>query len=310
MLFERNQVVLAKGEGATPGTDASPTGTDAIKCGLVDVTVDGKQLNDLAVRSSISAEPRRFVNKTVRISIPVAVKGSGAAGTAPEIDPLLQACALKATTSAGVSVAYTPLNTAADMKTCTIYVYKDGLVIKAVGCMGELTFNGQAGEFATFTFDMQGKFASASDASNPTPTYDDVDPIEVKTYGFSFGSYNDAVARNFGFTSGNNLVSRPNINAADGLEPFMVTARDPQWSSTIEAVLEVTNTFWGDFIDRDTVALDFAHGTVAGNTVEFAAPAANYDAPRMAGEDSIQMYNLSGQLLESSGKDNFTITFK
>lgn len=309
MLFERNQVVLAKIE-TTSGTDAAPVGTDAVKCDLVDVSVDGKQLTDLAVRNSISAEPRRFANKTVKATIRVAVKGAGAAGSAPEISPLLQACALEETLSAGVSAAYTPLNTAADMKTCTIWIQKDGLCIKAVGCMGELTFMGQAGEFAVFTFDMQGKFSSASDVTNATPTYDDVDPVEVKAAGFELGTYTTAVARNFGFNTGNNLVARPNVNAADGLETFMVTARDPQWNSTIEAVLEATNPFWGDFIDRDTVALEFTHGSVAGNIVVFAAPAANYDAPKFAGEESVQMYNLSGQLLESTAEDNFSLTFK
>lgn len=312
MLFERNQVVLAKIE-TTPGSDISPAGADAIKCGVVDVSVDGKQLNDIAVRNSISAEPRRFVNKTVRMTITVAVKGSGDAKTPPEISPLLQSCALKEVIISTVGqekVTYTPLNTAANMKTCTIYVYKDGLVIKAVGCMGELTFNGQAGEFAIFTFEMQGKFLAAADATNPTPTYDATEAEEVKNYGFDFGSYDEAVARNFGFSTGNNLVSRPNVNALDGLEPFVVTARDPQWNSNIEATLEATNPFWDDFINRDTVALGFTHGATSGNIVEFAAAKANYDAPRFASEDSINMYNLAGQLLETNGEDNFTLTFK
>lgn len=309
MLFERNQVLLAKVE-VTPGTDAVPVGTDAVKCGIVDVSVDGKQLTDPSVRNSISAEPRRYVNKTVKISIPVAVKSAGAAGSAPECAALLQACALKQTLSAGVSAAYAPVNTVADMKTCTIHIHKDGLAIKAVGCMGELSFAGQAGEFAMFTFDMQGKFASAADVANPTPTYDAVDPEEVKDAGFEFGAYTAAVARSFGFTTGNNIVSRPNVNAADGLEPYIVTARDPQWNSNIEAVLEATNSFWADFIARDTVALAFVHGATAGNIVEFSGPKANFDAPKLGGEDSIGMYSLAGQLLETTAADNFTLTFK
>jgi hypothetical protein len=309
MLFERNQVVLVKVEG-TPGTDAVPVGTDAVKCGVVDVSIDGKQLSDPSVRNSISAEARRYVNKTVKVSIPVAVKGSGAAGSAPECAALLQACALKQTLSAGVSAAYTPVNVAADMKTCTIHIHKDGFAIKAVGCMGELTFVGQAGEYALFTFDMQGKFSSAADATNPTPTYDAVDPEEVKASGFEFGAYKEAVARNFGFNTGNNIVSRPNVNAADGLEPYIVTARDPQWNSNIEAVLEATNPFWADFIARDSVTLAFVHGSTAGNIVEFSGPKANFDAPKLGGEDSINMYSLTGQLLETTGEDNFSITFK
>jgi len=309
MLFERKQVVLAKIE-AEAGTGETPDGTDAVKCDIVDVTVDGKSLTDLAVRNSIRAAPRRFVNKVVDATIRVALKGSGAAGTPSEISPLLQSCALKETISAGTSVAYSPTSDATEMKTCTLWIFKDGLCVKAAGCMSELSLAHVAGEYSVLTFSVKGKFTSAGDVENPTPTYDVVDPIEVKAGGFEFGAYDAAVMRDFNFSTTNKLVARPNVNAADGLEPYTVPERDPQFSATIEAVLEATNSFWADFIARDTVELAFAHGSVAGNIVEFAAPAANYDPPKFAGEESILMYNLSGQLLESVGDDDFTLTFK
>lgn len=278
-LFTRNQVLAAKIE-TEPGTDIVPAGADAIKCAPVDVTVDGKSLEDPSVRSSISAQPRRFVNKIVRFTISVVLKGSGDADTPPEISPLLQSCAMEETVNAETSVVYNPVNAAADMKTCSIYVWKDGLCIKAAGCMGNIRAMFQAGEYAMITFEMEGKFVNAVDAVNPTPTYDTTTAIEVKNGGLSFGSWDDAVARNFEFNTGNTLVARGNVNASDGLEAYIVTARDPNWGANIEAVLEATNTFWADYIARDTVALDFTHGTVAGNIVEFAAPKANFDAPR------------------------------
>lgn len=313
MRFERNQILLAGIEDEA-GVLETLTGANAIKCGIASAEVDGKQLNDPYVRNSISAEPERFVNKTVRISIPVAVKGSGAAGTVPEFGPLLRACALKQdiilVESTPTKVEYTPRNKGDEMETCSIYLYKDGLVIQACGCMGELSFMGQAGEFAMFNFEMQGKFVTAKDEANPTPTYQNVDPVEVKSAGFAFGAWADAVARSFGFNTGNTLVSRPNVNAADGLEPYLVTARDPRWQARIEAVLEDDNTFWADYIARDTSALAFAHGSEAGNIVEFAAAKANFAAPRTDAEDSILIYDLGGQLLETSGEDNFKITIK
>jgi hypothetical protein len=308
MLFTRNQVLLAKVE-TTRGTDITPTGTDAIKCGVVDVTVDGRDLQTMAVQNSIAALQKRLVNKKMTFMISLELKGSGAAGTAPESSPLLQACGLTETVNAGVDVAYTPENTDGDMKSCTIYLFKDGIKWAAVGCMGNMEVTADAGSYLVATFTMVGKFSSVADAANPTPTYDSTDPVQVESYGFSFGSWNDAVARSFGFASGNTVGDRNDINSSDGYRGPFISARDPVWNANIEAVLEATNTFWDDFTNRDTVALDFTHGTTAGNILSFAAPKANYDAPRPADEQSILMYSLSGQLLEDSGEDNFTLTW-
>lgn len=314
MKFERNQVLLAKVE-TTQGVDAEPTASaNAIKSGVIGITIDGQELTDPTVRGSISAEPKRFTNKTVSFTIPVVIKGSGTAGVAPECSPLLQSCALKETvvsTSGSEEVNYKPSNTAANMKTSTIYVYKDGLLVKAVGCMGNLSASCQAGEFGVFNFTLQGKFAGAIDATNPaSPVYQDVDPVEVKNYGLAFGSWADGIIREFGFETGNTTVSRKNLNAEDGLEPFFVTARDPLWSSNIEAVSESDNAFWENFEERNTFAISFTHGSEAGNKVLFSASKANTDAPTFSSEESILMYGLGGQLLETSGEDNFTLTFK
>ena len=179
-LFERNQVVLAKIE-TTKGTDATPTGTNAILCDVVNPTVDGQSLENNVVRSSISAMPQKFVNKTVRATIAVRVKGSGTAGTPPEFSPLLQCSGLKETATASTKVEYTPVNSASDQKTATLYIYKDGLLIKAVGGMANMSFSGRYGEYGSFTFEYEGIFAGALDASTPTPTYDSTEPIEMKS---------------------------------------------------------------------------------------------------------------------------------
>lgn len=314
MKFERNQVLLAKIE-TTQGTDAEPTAADnAIKSGVIGITIDGQELTDPTVKGSISAEPRRYSNKTVTLSIPVVLKGSGTAGLPPEISPLLQCCACKETivdTSGSEEVNYKPVNTAADMKTSTVYVYKDGLLVKVTGCMGNFTLSSPAGEFAQITFNLQGKFLSAADSANPSsPTYQDVDPVEVKAYGLTFGSYGDGIIRDFGFETGNTVVSRKNLNAPDGLEPYFVTERNPIWNANIEAVAESDSAFFSYFSNRTTTAMTFTHGSIGGNKVIFSAPKGNYDAPTFSSEDSILMYGLGGQLLENAGQDNFTLTFK
>ena len=312
LLFSRNQVVLAKVE-TTAGTDAEPTGTNAILCEVVNPTVEGDSLENNVVRSSISEQPIRYINKKVKATIVVRAKGSGDPDTPPEFAPLLKSCALKenvVTTTGSECVEYTPANTSANMKTCTLYIYKDGLLIKAVGCMGNMRFTGRYSEYPSLEFEMEGLFAGAEDASNPTPTYDATEPVEMKSEGFAFGSWSDVVAREFGFETGNTLVSRGNINSASGLMPYIITERAPKWSSNVEAVLEETNSFWADYQSRDTVALSLTHGSTSGNIVKFEASKANFDAPAFSEESSLNMYSLSGQLLETSGEDNFKLTFK
>lgn len=314
MLLERNQVLLAKVE-TTKGVDAVPSAADnAILCAVVNPTIDGQDLNNPVVRNSISALSKKFVNKQMTFQIELPLKGSGTAGVAPEFGALLQACGLKETvtsTTGSEKVEYTPVSSDADMKTATIYLYKDGLCYKSVGCMGNLTSANSAGELPMLTFNMTGKFASVSDSANPSsPVYDETEPIEVKSYGFKFGTWADGVIRDFGFETGNTISQRRNINAADGIESSAVTARDPQYNATVEAVLEATHPFWDNFLTRANVPLEFSHGTTAGNIVEFAAPKANYDAPAASSEDGIFMYSVTGQLLEDQGDDNFTLTFK
>lgn len=312
MQFERNQVVLVKLE-TERGVNAEPIAANAISCGIVDVTVDGKQLDDPTVRNSISAQPRKYINKVVKATIPVLIKGSGDAKTPPKISPLLQSCALKetATTTEGQEkVEYTPLNADADMKSCTVFIYIDGFVIKAVGCMAELSGNCSAGEYGVLSFSVQGKFLNAGDEANPTPSADLITAVECKNYGLNFDTYEDAVIRNFGFVTGNTLVARANVNAADGIEPFCIPARDPLYSAKIEAVLESAHSFWADYIDRGEIDMAFTHGSESGNIFMFSAARANVDAPKFSSENSIKMYDIGGQLIETTAEDNFKITFK
>lgn len=307
MLFSRNQVLCAKIE-TTRSTDASPTGADAILCGEVFPTIDGTELSRISVRDSISALQKKYTKKKVSFSIAVELKGSGSAGTAPEWAALLRSCGAKETVDAGVSCAYTPENQDADMDTCTIYLYKDGRVWKAVGCMGNFSISMEAGQYPIATFTMAGKLSNVVDASNPTPTYDSGDPVQLQSLGFSFGAWDDAVMRNFSFASGNTIGDRDDLNSADGYKGAFISAHDPTWSARIEAVLEATASFFSDFLDSDTVIFDITHGTVGGNIIEFDAPKAGYAAPVPAGENSLEMYDLGGQLLESVSEDNWVLT--
>ncbi len=310
MINSKEQLLLVKLE-VTEGTDPTPAKTaDAVLCADLVPGYNFERIQRLALSQSISAVKELIGRETLDLTITCEAKGSGTAGTAPEIAALLQACGMTQTISAGVSAAYAPTAPTGTWKTVTIYVYRGGRLWKAHACRGNVRFNAEAGAFGSFVFTMSGKFGGISDATVPaSPTYQSTIPVTVESGGFSFGSFNTAVVRSFGMDSGNSLSPRPDINSAQGLKGFAVGSRDPNYNVRIEAELEATHAFWDNLRSRTEEALDLTIGTDAGNIITFAAPKAASRNITVADDAGIDMYDISGQLLENAGNDNYTITF-
>lgn len=309
MRFANKQILLAKIE-TTRGVDASPGASDFMLTGPVDVSIDGQRIERMMVRSSISAPKETLVRRKITFSFRLDVVGSGTAGDAPYWGPLVEACAAKKTVNSGVSVVYTPVSDDADVKSVTIYYYRDGRVFKGVGCMGNFEVIANAGEYMQLAFELTGKLAGVQDASAPTVTMPSVQPVQVQTLDLKLGTWTGAVARNVSIQSGNDITDRADVNSSDGLHSSFVSARNPTWRSTVEAELEATHAFFGKFLDGSTMALEFTHGTTPGNVVKFEAPAATYSRPTINDESNIDMYAVGGQLLESTADDNWTLTVK
>lgn len=304
------QLLLVKIE-VTEGTDPTPTKTDnAVLCADVVPGYAFEKLERLALSQSISAVKDLIGQETIDFTISVEAKGSGDNDTPPEISPLLKSCGLTETITPSTSVAYAPTAPTDTWGSCTIYLYKGGILWKANACRGNVRFNAEAGAYGTFTFQMSGKFGGVSDAAVPaSPTYQSTIPVIVASAAFSFGAFNNAVIRSFSFDSGNQVSKRPDINSAQGLKGYVVGRRDPNYSVKVEAELEADHPFWGDLRARTEEALDLTIGSVAGNIVAFAAPKAASRNIAVNGENGIQMYDINGQLLENAGNDNYTITF-
>lgn len=311
-LLIQNQLLLAKLE-AVYGTDPVPTkDANAILAGPVGTNLDISQIVSNAVRRSISAPKIRIARKMVNFTIPIDLRGSGAAGTAPEISPLLQACGLVETVNTGTDVQYKPNNDPSTMKSATIYFYYDGRVRKAVGVMGNFSIETPAGGLPIITFNMRGKLTTDEDGALPTlPTFQTVTPVVVEQGALSFGSFNDAVIRTFSLNSNNTIIDRADINSTEGVKGVFVTKRDPGYSATVEATLESIKTWFGNLENRTEEAIDITLGTSAGNIVEIDIPKACLNAGVDPQDDNgMIVFPLAGQMLENTGGDNFTLTFK
>jgi hypothetical protein len=104
-----NEVILAKTE-VTYNTDPVPVvGTNAILIRNANLSSEGLRMNDRgAIRASIGQLQQVYGGQLKRLTFECEVKGSGAAGTAPEIGPLIEACGFDETIVGATSATYKP----------------------------------------------------------------------------------------------------------------------------------------------------------------------------------------------------------
>lgn len=309
----RNQVFLIKVE-PDRGTDAAPDKTnDALDCGEVSIRLDKQVIDRVAVRRSISALKREIGQKRLMFTFSVELKGAGTVDVPPDVGPALIACGMKETINAGVSVVYQPEADPSDMQSVTCKLYVDGIMWAAVGCVGNVTQENPPGGLAVLNFELEGLFSDIADTALPTaPVFQATGPLRAIDAGLAFGAFANAVVRNFRLVTGNKIIRPPNMNADDGIDPPEITFRDPTASTEIDAVLEATSPFYGDLEDRDTRAITYTLGSVAGNIVQVDIPAAAVDDVQKGNVDDKMTWRLELQCCESAdgAADNYRFTFK
>jgi hypothetical protein len=305
MPLKHRTVILAKNE-VTYNTDAAPTGTDAVLAENVQWSWDSARLyKRLPTRPSMTGLKSLYGGSLVQVQFEVEVKGSGAAGTAPEVGALLQACGLRETVNASTSVVYTPLNTPASHKSNTIWVYEDGLCIKLTGCRGNVSLNAAVGNAARMTFTMTGHFASRTDISLITPTYDStVPPISIGMASLAFDSFAAKVTKFDALAKPGNLIQ------SDGFGEIRITQREVMGSFDPEQELVAAYNWISKW--QSSGAYAFASGTVggsAGNRWGLVMPAITYTEIGNGDRDGILTHDVKFEARESSGSDEFTLTY-
>ncbi len=308
MLIKR-QVGLFKIE-TTYNTDPTPSNTvDAFLMMNVSYAPANQRMYVREdVRPSLAMLQQIYGGSLFEMTFDVHVKGSGTAGTAPEFGSLLRACGMGETISASTSVAYAPVSTGHESG--TMYIYEDGVLYKATGCRGNVSFSEKAGEPAKLSFTMTGHLVgSFTDVALPTPTLDSTNPIAVLSAGFSVGGYS-AIISTFSFDLTNTISTPDNINASDGYGEIIITGRDVNGTFDPENVLAATNNFLSNWQSGTSGVL--AHNTIgatSGNIFDVAMPVMAYRDWATGDRDGIRTLEIPFGAHESSGDDEVTITF-
>ncbi|WP_198116932.1 phage tail tube protein [Massilia rhizosphaerae] len=309
-LLNRKRTILSKIETAY-GTDSVPTGAaNAILVKNINVTPMETQLvsRDL-IRPYMGNSQNLAASVYGKLELEVELAGSGTAGTAPAFGPLLRACGLSETISAGTSVIYAPVS--ASFESVTNYFNLDGVLHKMTGSRGSVSVAFSAQGIPTLKFSFQGLYSPVVDSPAPTGVVFSAFQLplivnNVNTTGLSLQSFSGMVLSDLSIDLANSLTFRSLVG---GTEQVLITDRKPAGSITFEATTVAAKDWWTAARNAATGSLTVTHGTVAGNKVTIAAPLAQITQPTYSDKDGIAMIQASLVLVPNAGNDELTFTF-
>lgn len=306
-MLIRKCTLLGKIEG-TYGVDASPVpATDAILAKGTDVRVLGEELVRDFERSSLSPLPHVIGEKYAELKFQTEIKGSGAAGTAPEIGKLFRGCGFAETTIPATSNAYDP--SSASFSSLTFYVYRDGILHKLTGARGTFEVDVTVGKNGAIAWTFQGIYNAVTDVALVSGTYVSALPPVVLSAAFSVGGYS-AVATKLALNMANELAFRRDMSAVTGIREILITGWDGRGGSfDPEAVLEATHPFYANWASANQAALSVTIGASAGNRCVITAPKAQYKSIAPGDRDKIYVYEVPIRLAQNAGDDEVKFLF-
>lgn len=308
MALLTNKALLLAELETTYGVDPAPsTSSNAVQIFEVEITpeIDALERRDNGL--TLSRLKELGGKRRVNISFTTELRGSGTAGTAPNEDPLWDSCGWEGTNVPATSETYAPIS--AVWKSCTLWVYKDGLVHKVNGCVGNFEIDLVAGETPKVMWEFQGLYSTPEDLSFPTSqTVQATVPVVCKGLTATFDGY-AACVENINIKSNNTIAERACLGSTHGVAGFQITDRNPEGSFTPEATLLATKNFWTKF-EADTVqALSVVLGAAAGNIITIGAPYCRTRSIAYADRDGIVGQEIGFQLARSAGNDELTIAY-
>ena len=306
MLTTREAIAL-KIE-TTYRTDATPSASaDALLVSELSVSNEGlRMLERNNIKPTISTDQMIFAGTLKKITFTAEIKGSGAAGTAPEIGQALRACGLDETVTASTSVAYKPVSQ--DHESATIYYYQDGRLQKLLGCRGTFSISAENASYGAATFEFTGHDGGLADASFPALSYDSTVPVPFMDINFQLDSYGPVI-NSFNMDVANTVVMPGDVRDEYGFGEIRISKRDPNGSIDPEAVLLATKDFQAGLKAGTRFALNTGEvGKVTGNKWRFAASIALRDITQ-GDREQIRTDELAFGCHETSTDDEFTLTF-
>ncbi|MDZ4136034.1 MAG: hypothetical protein U1D06_10660, partial [Paracoccaceae bacterium] len=231
---------------------------------------------------------------------------SGTLGVAPAWAPLLRACGVAQVIAAGISVTFNPVTSGHE--SVTMHFYVGATLYKLVGARGTAKFSIGAQAIPYIEFEFTGLFAQPAEGVRPVPVLTafqkPVLSTSVTTPVFTLGG-TPLVMRTVTLDLANAVETRFLI----GAEGVLITGRKDAVEATVEAVPMTTFNPYALAASQATLAVALQHGTVAGQRLALAIPAAQMQRPSgLANAQNITEWPLRMVPLPVLGNDQWTLT--
>jgi hypothetical protein len=314
-ILTRTRFLLAELE-TTYGVDPVPSAaSNAIlsKTTLAITPMEATQVKRDLISPYLGDRGALLADTYVKIDFEIELSGSGTAGTAPGMDPLLQACGLAATIVATTSVTYSPVSTA--FASATIYFYGQtdagtAVLHKITGCRGDFQLDMATKAIPFVKFTMMGLYNAPTEVAAPTGlTYAKFAAPLIPVSGVTTASITGLAAatalEKFSLKAGNKTEFRNLV----GDQYILLSDRNTSGQIDIEAVTPDVHSFFADAGLNSTGVINVAHGTVAGNKVAINLNAAQILNPTYADSAGVQMLQIPFIAQPVAGNDDFSIAF-
>ncbi|HKB37266.1 MAG TPA: hypothetical protein VKD72_12495 [Gemmataceae bacterium] len=296
--------------------EASPGVTETLASGDVflgqDVSLQLKygDNQNAGLTGVLSKEAGASGMQTGELSFKVAMKGQGAAGTAPEWRDAIMSCGFSETISGGVSVAYAP---AAPESYYTYGVEFPGLggagedlIFRLTGCQGSFKLTWKGGEFMFMECTVQGVIVTApADGSQlGSPTWDTTAPNAFLAPAMTFHGVSGLAFETFELDMGQEIAIRPNANGATGALTAQITGRRPRGSVDFEHEKLATFNPNTRITGNTTGAISMTAIGAAGNKVAVSCPKVRFFSEDLADRAGALVAKLGFEALRSANAGN------
>ena len=311
----RNTAILAKIE-TTYGTDAVPAGaTDALLVSNPSCDYTYNNVDRDNIRSYLGASEQLAGTRYVTLAFDCELSGSGAAGTAPAWGKLLRACAMAEVVTPTTRVEYNPITAA--FESLTIYYFDDGVVHKALGCMGNVEVTMDEAGIPKLKFSFTGVDGGVAVQTNPTQTLTAWKTPLVITNGntgsvklgatYSAGALTggtDYCSRGLTLNMGNDVKFTSMLGPCTGVDIYDRAATG-SLQLDLDATAEVAA--YGSVAANTLTSLGMVHGSAAGAKVLLFAPAVQRINPKHTDYEGRILIGFDLRLTPVSGNDELRI---
>jgi len=305
-LIEERSQLAAKAE-ETEGSAEALTNAEAILARSIKYDPD-IEVEELDLQSaSLSPFPAVAGGRLAKMTFECELKGSGTAGTAPEIGPLIKACGYGETIVGGTSVTYLPASSGIDSLTMAKYI--DGKRYLMAGARGNFETVLKAGKPGIIKFDFLGTALADTDtALLASVSYDSTRAQPFQNASFTIDSY-AAIVEAITIASGNSVELRDSVNAAQGYLSAVLGGRLAAMKLNPEDVLIATHDFWDDWEGGTLVAFTAALGATAGNILTITAPKVQYSKVGQGERKGMATHEIDAVCRRNSGDDELSLAF-